>query len=47
MVDLISQMEGLLSGSAALPAPQTELEAVKATSAVDNIKRRMKRLTGG
>lgn len=32
MVDLISQMEGLLSGSAALPAPQTELEAVKATS---------------
>ncbi|EKN3945954.1 hypothetical protein DVP60_10780 [Yersinia enterocolitica] len=33
MVDLISQMEGLLSGSAVLPAPKAEPETVRATSA--------------
>ncbi|HEN3245920.1 TPA: hypothetical protein U5D43_002847 [Yersinia enterocolitica] len=33
MEALISQMEGLLSGSAALPVPQAEPETVKATSA--------------
>ena len=32
MEALISQMEGLLSGSAALPVPQAEPETVKATS---------------